>query len=100
MTDLRRKCGGELSRLDLNGLALGGKDSSSNSSSLSNSSQLGGGGEEENAAAADSILECHELQSEYNHFLDSSIFWLDGVGVCIVGKNTEGERRNGAFTLE
>ncbi|TRY77004.1 hypothetical protein TCAL_02696 [Tigriopus californicus] len=30
-------------------------------------------------------LPCFELHAEYNSFLDSSKYWLEGVGICVVG---------------
>jgi hypothetical protein len=33
----------------------------------------------------DNNLECYELQSEYDDFLTSVKFWVEGVCVCVVG---------------
>ena len=58
---------------DLNQLSLG------DSAAVSDNGSLTGSG-------ADSLLQCHEQQTEYNPFLDATKFWLEGVGICIVGK--------------
>ena len=36
-------------------------------------------------SASSSPLSCHESTLEYNGFLDSTKFWLEGVGICVVG---------------
>eukprot|EP00095_Tigriopus_kingsejongensis_P000660 maker-scaffold311_size212931-snap-gene-1.16 protein:Tk00660 transcript:maker-scaffold311_size212931-snap-gene-1.16-mRNA-1 annotation:"hypothetical protein ETSY2_36450" len=38
-----------------------------------------------NVTSSRGELSCYELHSEYNYFLDSSKFWLEGVGICVVG---------------